>query len=559
MCVRGLIVGVILAMAVGTARAQVQVPEGFAIERFQLATDRAGLIDVEWADVPRHLSWGVGLWTGFAHDPLVIYDRNNAAVDALVKRRLTTGVVGSIGLWDRLELALGLDVVDNQATGTPMTALPSGGASDLRFAAKLRVYGTRHLVIAAIPAVTIPMGSATGYLREPGPTFEPEVAIGFHQDRVRVATNIGYRVREQVTAPGLVIGNELFLRTGAGMRLDDKTELMVSTSFAMPTHNVHRNELAVELLLGASRRLTSEIGLFVAGGLGLDNGFGTPDWRAVAGARYDATSGDRDGDGVIGAADRCPDEPEDKDGFQDSDGCPDPDNDGDGILDAADKCPNEAEDKDGWQDEDGCPDPDNDKDGILDAADKCPNQPEDKDGFEDEDGCPDPDVKIDGHVVDPDGRPIVHATVRIAYVDHPDLPIVEVAADDGNFTATVQGAAVKVTAQAPEYQDNATEARLGSAPTARIDITLSRKIRQGQLRGQVRSFDGKLLSATIKVTGGKTTTSAQTDAEGSFTVDLPEGSYEVVIESDGYATQRRTVSVKLDGVTVLNADLRGTK
>ena len=97
------------------------------------------------------------------------------------------------------------------------------------------------------------------------------------------------------------------------------------------------------------------------------------------------------------------------------------------------------------------------------------------------------------------------------------------------------------------------------AGAARIDITLSRKIRQGQLRGQVRSFDGKLLSATIKVTGGKTTTSAQTDAEGSFTVDLPEGSYEVVIESDGYATQRRTVSVKLDGVTVLNADLRGTK
>ena len=98
---------------------------------------------------------------------------------------------------------------------------------------------------------------------------------------------------------------------------------------------------------------------------------------------------DPDKDGIVGDADKCPNEPEDKDGFQDEDGCPDPDNDGDGIPDAADKCPNEPEDKDGFQDEDGCPDPDNDGDGIPDAADKCPNEPETKNGFQDDDGCPD--------------------------------------------------------------------------------------------------------------------------------------------------------------------------
>ncbi len=98
---------------------------------------------------------------------------------------------------------------------------------------------------------------------------------------------------------------------------------------------------------------------------------------------------DTDGDGIPDSVDKCPNEPEDKDGFQDDDGCPDPDNDGDGIPDTADKCPMQPEDKDGFQDEDGCPDPDNDGDGIPDAADKCPDQPEDKDGFQDEDGCPD--------------------------------------------------------------------------------------------------------------------------------------------------------------------------
>jgi outer membrane protein OmpA-like peptidoglycan-associated protein len=65
---------------------------------------------------------------------------------------------------------------------------------------------------------------------------------------------------------------------------------------------------------------------------------------------------DRDGDGIPDTADKCPDQPEDKDGFQDQDGCPDLDNDNDGIPDAKDKCPNEPETKNGYQDDDGCPD-----------------------------------------------------------------------------------------------------------------------------------------------------------------------------------------------------------
>jgi len=64
------------------------------------------------------------------------------------------------------------------------------------------------------------------------------------------------------------------------------------------------------------------------------------------------------------------------------------DRDGDGTTDDIDKCINDPEDFDGFEDEDGCPEPDNDRDGISDADDKCPMEPEDKDGTEDQDGCP---------------------------------------------------------------------------------------------------------------------------------------------------------------------------
>ncbi len=171
---------------------------------------------------------------------------------------------------------------------------------------------------------------------------------------------------------------------------------------------------------------------------------------------------DSDGDGILDKDDPCPDQPEDKDGFEDMDGCPEPDNDKDGVNDSADKCPlipgladnagcpeeapkdrdgdgivdkedkcaDQAEDRDGFEDEDGCPELDNDNDGIVDSADKCPNEvgplqnlgcpivdkdgdgindpedkcpdePEDKDGFQDEDGCPELDNDSDGM---PDGQ-----------------------------------------------------------------------------------------------------------------------------------------------------------
>lgn len=123
-----------------------------------------------------------------------------------------------------------------------------------------------------------------------------------------------------------------------------------------------------------------------------------PSWSLSVqfGWTFAAFDTDRDRDGVADPVDACPDEAEDHDGFQDTDGCPEPDNDVDSISDLADQCPLQAEDWDGFQDQDGCPDPDNDQDGVMDVADKCPLDAEDRDGFTDFDGCPDLDNDEDG-------------------------------------------------------------------------------------------------------------------------------------------------------------------
>ncbi|UCH87325.1 MAG: hypothetical protein JSU97_02745 [Dehalococcoidia bacterium] len=103
---------------------------------------------------------------------------------------------------------------------------------------------------------------------------------------------------------------------------------------------------------------------------------------------------DNDEDGIANYFDICPFTPEDMDGYQDDDGCPDPDNDMDGICDpgqsnpgyciGSDDCPSVAEDYDAFEDSDGCPDPDNDGDFFPDYTDSCPGT----DGSTGDDGLP---------------------------------------------------------------------------------------------------------------------------------------------------------------------------
>ncbi|MCX5743046.1 MAG: OmpA family protein, partial [Proteobacteria bacterium] len=167
------------------------------------------------------------------------------------------------------------------------------------------------------------------------------------------------------------VGAKYRAGNGWGVRLDARAMLVPSSK---PTE-----------VGGTKGGFTADFELL----LGVYREFGRPGKVAVVEAQKPKKDEDPDKDGVLGDADKCPTEAEDKDGFEDDNGCPDLDNDADGVPDAADKCIGEAEDKDGFKDDDGCPDLDNDEDGVPDSVDKCVDQPETKNGFEDTDGCPD--------------------------------------------------------------------------------------------------------------------------------------------------------------------------
>lgn len=113
-----------------------------------------------------------------------------------------------------------------------------------------------------------------------------------------------------------------------------------------------RVDARVALLPGIDRPITAEIDV----GVGIELQLGKLSNRQAGKKTVIVAEPDRDLDGIIDKKDACPDRPEDADGVDDLDGCPDIDNDKDGVLDIADKCGTVPEQYNGFADDDGCPD-----------------------------------------------------------------------------------------------------------------------------------------------------------------------------------------------------------
>jgi len=231
------------------------------------------------------------------------------------------------------------------------------------------------------------------------------LSASFGKSRFKTTFNLGYLMRTGNKESDAIIGG-----VGFSSRIDKLTTLFGEfyTEYNLDEINYDgKDKNLIPMKLGGGARFGYSNGIILTTAAYAGISEESPQWQICLGVGWSGmvTKPDSDNDGVIDSDDRCPDQAEDFDGFEDSDGCPDPDNDNDGILDDADKCPGEAEDLDGFEDSDGCPELDNDNDGVLDAEDKCPNEAEDKDGYEDLDGCPEIDNDQDGMIDDEDGCP----------------------------------------------------------------------------------------------------------------------------------------------------------
>ncbi|MEO1172065.1 MAG: thrombospondin type 3 repeat-containing protein [Myxococcota bacterium] len=389
----------------------------------QPLTGRSNFIFTHGGDVNRHLELSLGAHAIYAEDLL------STADEPIIGRRTDLQLSGALGLFDFGELGIRvIGLSQNQPSSTAAdfvgvdeNDVPGTALGDIHVEPKFSLFND-GVSVALLSTVVIPTGEGSTFGGEDSLVISPAVAASIPAGPLRAGVNVGARFRDASTFGPLFQSDEIFFRGAVAYRLAEETELIGEAFGHLPlgdpdeipeglsTDDVNAVRQTFEATLAGQSRFGS-VDVRAGLGAGLNDGYGSPAFRIFAGLVF-RTGGeeeappppppappvevDQDGDGVPVEVDQCPSEPEDKDGFDDEDGCPDPDNDGDGVLDGADRCPSQPEDMNGSKDDDGCPDNDEDLDGIIDVNDACIEDLEDVDGFEDEDGCPELDNDGDG-------------------------------------------------------------------------------------------------------------------------------------------------------------------
>lgn len=288
-----------------SSTAEAQVTQDFTIERFRISLDRAGILDSEWGRTIGHLNWDLGLWIGLADDPLVIKmgdeEDSGERIGRLLEHRVGGHLVGTIGIDTWLQIGAEIPVVVSQEQGDfdfpgigMGGAITRGGIGDIRIVPKVRLLRSdKHVVdLAIIPAVTLPTSSSSEYIGEDGFSFAPELAVSRAFGAIRVVSNVGYRARPNQDLFNLSVADEIFVRVGAGYRLAENGGPPLGFDLGLALASKAADFLdkpstnPAELLGAVNYLFTEPLLGFAGGGIGLNEGFGTPDFRVLVGLRF---------------------------------------------------------------------------------------------------------------------------------------------------------------------------------------------------------------------------------------------------------------------------------
>jgi hypothetical protein len=426
-----------------TAWAEGPVPS-LDLRNFHPPVDPAGFLYLEPTRTPGGGNWNFGAYASYALSPVVLRGPGDHELAKVVSHQVSLDYYGNVGIGRTWAIGVEIPTVVYQ-TGDDVHALlpeseslPHAAIGNIAVDVKKSFIAPADLGgfgLSGIGTLWIPT-QPKSYVSEHSVRGELRALAELDLLAFAVRATAGFRMRAE---------EETFLRNGtdeyrfghdipwgAGITFRPQTlgldreghwRWTAEAYGAIATTPRFAAEAQSPAAVALSARYTAgNISALMGAELPLNGAIGNPIVRPVLSFGWAPRFEDADNDGIEDDKDQCPELAEDKDGFEDQDGCPDFDNDDDGVPDESDRCPKEKEDTDDFQDDDGCPDPDNDgdgvpdtadacpneagskdgprpgckdldpdKDGLVGAADKCPTEPEDKDGFQDDDGCPDPD------------------------------------------------------------------------------------------------------------------------------------------------------------------------
>jgi len=393
-----------VAAVLGPATAAA-APAGPTLERRTAAT--TGHPSTESSQVLPKWTPSAGVAIGVEH----AFDANGGPLGrsrADVVARTRADLLFAFGLFDWTELSLDLPLVLRQRVRAPGATTTATGLGDLRIGLKGTLLRTplRGVGLGLMLDVTAPTGSATAFTGAGAPTWAPRLLFE-HRGAWGIvsAIDVGYFARNDGRIHGWIVGDAVTWRAALRVPFPPKGNVALVTEAGGSIALVRGARHGVDLRIGLRGQARSGlvVGAYVGGSpvatfgstqLGGLLSFGwAPPTRTKTTRAFDGSPRPA----ATALAIR-------HDALVQSHAKPTPkrvdprDPDRDGVLAAADRCPRVAEDRDTFEDDDGCPELDDDHDAIADAFDLCPRSPELVNGVLDVDGCPDRRL-ADGTVV----------------------------------------------------------------------------------------------------------------------------------------------------------------
>ncbi len=328
---------------------------GFAVHRYDSTTAGSWLflVDRPWYSGTRYFA--VGITLDGALNPLVsaLSTGRGSAVPII-----STALLGHVDLagsiFDRLLLRATMPVTlverGSKDAVTQTGPLSSVAVGDPRVGLMVRLFGQpeRDPFSLHLGAdVWIPLFGPSQNEGDRSLRFMPRLVMAGAAGKARWTLDGGFLIRGYSTIGppqlGMSAASEGRIGFGFGFALlDEKLYLGPEVKFASQVFGANAfkpNGMSLEVMGGAQVLIAEHLQLGIAAGAGFLGAAGTPDARALVRiawaprhlnseviesvALVDAgVTDDADFDGVSDVADRCPYEPETKNGIRDLDGCP---------------------------------------------------------------------------------------------------------------------------------------------------------------------------------------------------------------------------------------------
>lgn len=364
------LVAPLLALSALLAGGPARAVEGrFDAQVFRPSAAPRDLVMVQKSEVIGNLSPTVGLYSDVAADPLVLIlagEDRKQAVNAITGR-LELALLAGIGFFDVFDVTMAMPLILFQEGGNLRRfgtegSVKSTTVGDLRLSTKVSLpYLNRKervkegFGMAIAGNLNFPTGDQNAFASDGalsgGATLIADYRFNFG---LLLAANAGIWLRPDNQFAGVRVGDMAQFGVAAEQYVVQRWGLsVIGEVYGYPSITGlpdDPGQIPAEALLGLRWQTKHGITVTFGGSFGAACGFGAPSirffnvitWQPKTSQEQEEINrlqqrdeDDPDRDGLIGAADRCPDVPGSPENF----GCPDLDSDGDGVIDRDDDCP----------------------------------------------------------------------------------------------------------------------------------------------------------------------------------------------------------------------------